>query len=241
MLRDQVRSYTPGSRMSGLMVLRPFASEGGTLSSLWRNRTAEEDLLERTTSTPSLSERIRGRGWNAISDKEVPRPAKVPGLVNTGNSCFMNSVLQVPNTPTPSTSLHPSLHIVQLPVTWTLLMLGPRLPARIPNLSRRNQRTRRIHTSSKHPLQPPPPPKHPPPLLHLPPPRHRLPRPPPIRQKPSPRNPRPTRRPRILRPPPRHTRTRSGPTMANRQQTRGPRINHLVTLPKPARGGNAGV
>lgn len=67
-----------------------------SLSSLWGSSTSSsETSLANAAQTPmSLSDRLRGRGLN-IEDLPAYQAPKVPGLVNTGNFCFMNSVLQV--------------------------------------------------------------------------------------------------------------------------------------------------
>jgi hypothetical protein len=86
-IRDHFRGFVRrGVGMQAPLVFRPFAPDNNTL--IWRDRGL---LSSRAISTfdathdneISLSDRLKGR------------ESRIPGLVNTGNFCFMNSVLQV--------------------------------------------------------------------------------------------------------------------------------------------------
>lgn len=112
MLKDRVRGYARrGLRThTPMLVLRPFARGNGltlrdsagianstSSSFFWSNSQDGEDGKDIAPQAGmSLSDRFRGRRWgNTSDDTSSVRTLHVPGLVNTGNFCFMNSVLQV--------------------------------------------------------------------------------------------------------------------------------------------------
>src|SRR5437773_7555111 len=94
-IRDQFRGFIRrgGVRMQAPLVFRPFASDSNNILT-WRNRgilpASREgtDFWGPTTGSEvdgsgervSLSDRLKGRGWNST----VPQTFKIPGLVNTG-------------------------------------------------------------------------------------------------------------------------------------------------------------
>ena len=157
--------------MPQTLVLRPFAqtnynrltwrdsplytTSSSSTNDIWGDSNGVED-----SPTLSLSERLKARGWPISPVSTSSPPFRVPGLVNSGNLCFMNSVLQV--------SLHP---------TQLVLTIGTCLDPRIPRLFRHHQRWSRNHPPHLRKRRLTPPPQHPPLLLHSTPPRHHRPHP----------------------------------------------------------------
>ena len=97
--------------MQPLLVLRPFTSHNILMRAPSFLHTARNDPLlnlsgrsmnDVLSSNPlesiSLSGIFKPRRWPATEEVR-DRRLKVVGLVNTGNFCFMNSILQVPTLP----------------------------------------------------------------------------------------------------------------------------------------------
>jgi ubiquitin C-terminal hydrolase len=105
--------------MQPTLVLRPFArgnilttrdiasiaSDSSSSLQFWKNNSQGDEINDVSPQTGmSLSDRLKGRGWNTSENGSSTRPMRVPGLINSGNFCFMNSVLQVLSR-TPQTNL----------------------------------------------------------------------------------------------------------------------------------------